>query len=252
MNHLRRFHSHQYHFTVEVQESTHANQPPSSSTIKSADPTSTTKESPRNDRCDSSSYGSVNGTAIVVTAEPIVLRPKIGVDRRADTRCRRTFYYFTSKLPISTGYHQRDEQSEMLNEWRIDLREKMVWDYEDAGENEKRFLSLWNRYWISRPAKGERIVMTPAKVEEFIDRYASHLATLEWELMAHLITLWEHKLLSSKHIEECMIYHRRVQKSRSLNQQEDEGGLAGQRQSQQEQEEQGQRLEVEGRLSEML
>ena len=56
---------------------------------------------------------------------------------------------------------------------------KMICDLEDAGEDEKKFMSLWNKYWMSRPGKGERIVMTPAKVHAFIDQYASHLATLE-------------------------------------------------------------------------
>lgn len=56
--------------------------------------------------------------------------------------------------------------------------------------------------------------MTAGKVQEFIVRYASHLTTLEWELMAHLTTLWEHRLLSSKHVEECMTCHRKVQATR--------------------------------------
>mmetsp|Transcript_12826 Transcript_12826/g.31120 ORF Transcript_12826/g.31120 Transcript_12826/m.31120 type:complete len:434 (+) Transcript_12826:210-1511(+) len=224
VNHLRRFHSHQYHFTIEVLE------PQTQASLPTLLPTlCTTKMLATESDASSLSSANVpsntmprgNRSTIVVTAEPVMLRERLGIDRRSDLRCQRTYYYIKSKIPIQTGHHQRDEQDEATNEWNQQLREKMICDIEDAGKGEQKFMSLWNKYWMSRPGKGERIVMTPAKVQAFIDQYASHLAPLEWELMAHLIALWEHKLLSSQHIEDCMIYHQQVQQSQLKSSQKD-------------------------------
>eukprot|EP00529_Nitzschia_sp_RCC80_P012598 CAMPEP_0113488120 /NCGR_PEP_ID=MMETSP0014_2-20120614/25854_1 /TAXON_ID=2857 /ORGANISM="Nitzschia sp." /LENGTH=564 /DNA_ID=CAMNT_0000381825 /DNA_START=139 /DNA_END=1834 /DNA_ORIENTATION=+ /assembly_acc=CAM_ASM_000159 len=208
VNHLRRFHSHQYHFTIEVLGPQEKSSLPTlcTTTMLPTESDASSSLSAANVPSNVTSCG--HRSTIVVTAEPLMLRKKLGIDRRSDLRCQRTYYYIKSKIPIQTGHHQRDEQDEATNEWNQQLREKMICDIEDAGKGEQKFMSLWNKYWMSRPGKGERIVMTPAKVQAFIDQYASHLAPLEWELMAHLIALWEHKLLSSQHIEDCMIYNK--------------------------------------------
>jgi hypothetical protein len=129
VNHLRRFHSHQFHFTVDAQppqlQQQRASSSSSSSSTAAAAATSAKATKTKNVKHNTDDNNNSVSAAIVVTAVPIVLQKKMGIDRRSDKRSQRTFYFFQSKLPIATGHHQRDGRSESINEWRMDLREKV-------------------------------------------------------------------------------------------------------------------------------
>ena len=79
-----------------------------------------------------------------------------------------------------------------------------LYDFTDVSENEKKFLDLWNRFIRRRIAVVHSDKETAQQCILFIQENNLNLKGLRRELLAHLITLWEHCRLGRSDILRCM------------------------------------------------
>jgi hypothetical protein len=75
-------------------------------------------------------------------------------------------------------------------------------EFVDLNEEEKRFLDLWKRFIRSDTVVPDDII--PEKCLIFIRDHVRAMQGLRQQLLMHMMTLWEHRLVSSSHILTCM------------------------------------------------
>ena len=83
-------------------------------------------------------------------------------------------------------------------------------DFTDVSENEKKFLDLWNRFMRRRGCYGDK--ETAQLCILFIQENNLNLKGLRRELLAHLITLWEHCRVGRFDMLRCMKEYDDLQK----------------------------------------
>jgi hypothetical protein len=81
----------------------------------------------------------------------------------------------------------------------------------DVTEPEKVFLNLWKRFIRSDTIMGDQEV--PKKCSEFVETHLNSLKYLRTQLLMHLITLWENKIISSDHLLATMNKYDELQKT---------------------------------------
>lgn len=88
--------------------------------------------------------------------------------------------------------------------WLTDHTNRVIADYEDVNLNEKVFMAKWNEHVEEFPVYAD--LWMPRVAEKFATLHAHYLAkhSLRYVFLLHLISLWDHSLLSLEHVELCI------------------------------------------------
>ena len=124
---------------------------------------------------------------------------------------KRQYYHARSRLPLNPEHLDVDSDEESEDEW-IDIHAQAgLNEFSDVTEPEKVFLNLWKRFIRSDTTMGDHEV--PKKCLEFIETHLHSLKDLRTQLLMHLVTLWENKIIPSDHLLATMNKFDELQKS---------------------------------------
>jgi hypothetical protein len=137
--------------------------------------------------------------------------PKITAIKRSGsieepiTNPLREYFHARTNQPIASATDfQDDTDCEDADDWLHAISEKLIDDFDDVSEKEKKFMNLWNRFIKCHHVIADRDI--PRKVESFIvmNREKLREGDLRINLLLHLSNLWDASLISSNRISSCM------------------------------------------------
>ena len=113
--------------------------------------------------------------------------------------------YFTAEGQLEKDinrYHQVD--GAVNSAWMTDQTNRAIGEYLDVNINEKVFMCKWNEHITSCPVYADLWMSNVCEL--FARRYANYLLQhgLRYVFLLHLITLWDHSLLSFDNVETCI------------------------------------------------
>jgi hypothetical protein len=117
----------------------------------------------------------------------------------------REYFHARTNQPIASARDlQDDSDCEDADDWLHTMSEKLIDDFDDVSEKEKKFMNLWNRFIKCHHVIADRDI--PRKVESFIvmNREKLREGDLRTNLLLHLTNLWDESLISSNRISSCM------------------------------------------------
>jgi len=107
--------------------------------------------------------------------------------------------YFHSKtlIPYQGNEWELDSDDEEEDEWRHQLQEELMDEFDDVSEREKLFMNAWNRFIHSDVVVPDSSL--PGRCVDFLESHLAYLAEhgLRQQFLLHLLTLWDSSVLSS-------------------------------------------------------
>ncbi|KAL7470906.1 hypothetical protein ACHAXS_011204 [Conticribra weissflogii] len=118
----------------------------------------------------------------------------------------RQYFHSRNNLPISRSEWEVDSDDEPDDDWLHQMHAKLIEEFEDVSQKEKRFMNLWNVFIKSHCVIADRDI--PGKCKEFIRKYKKHIIDegLRTNVLLHLFNLWDDGVMSSGNILVCMSF----------------------------------------------
>eukprot|EP00587_Corethron_hystrix_P006660 CAMPEP_0113310734 /NCGR_PEP_ID=MMETSP0010_2-20120614/8262_1 /TAXON_ID=216773 ORGANISM="Corethron hystrix, Strain 308" /NCGR_SAMPLE_ID=MMETSP0010_2 /ASSEMBLY_ACC=CAM_ASM_000155 /LENGTH=278 /DNA_ID=CAMNT_0000166251 /DNA_START=1 /DNA_END=837 /DNA_ORIENTATION=+ /assembly_acc=CAM_ASM_000155 len=131
---------------------------------------------------------------------PALGRPAAGASSDPDASDDvpiRQYFHSKTLIPYRGNEWDLDSDDEGDEEWRHQLAERLLDEFDDVSPKEKLFMKAWNRFIYSDIIIPDKAV--PSLCLEFVEKHFRYLKKhhLRQQFLLHLLTLWDSSVLSS-------------------------------------------------------
>lgn len=114
------------------------------------------------------------------------------------------FYHSKTGMPILPNEVDCDSDDDVDESWITNQSDRLIDDFEDVTLEEKEFMKLWNRHIYTYRVYSDRCV--PGVCVEFCKRDGATIMAsgLRYNLLLHLLNLWDNALVDTETICVCM------------------------------------------------